>query len=161
MLQPAFVVPEKRGGFLIHGAQPGVWEVRNTSIHGEGTQVYVNSDVRTADEIAYVVDALRPHSLYRAQSGAIGLMIEPGVEVLAGIDPVGSEEVWLGRTVGLWHGDIASTKRRRILTQRPDILLTTPESLESMLVSTHVDHRDPVRVKLPGVPMIDDSQEAT
>ncbi|MBB5937685.1 DEAD/DEAH box helicase [Streptomyces zagrosensis] len=47
---------------------------------------------------------------------------------------------WLGRTVGLWHGDIASTKRRRILTQRPDILLTTPESLESMLVSTHVDH---------------------
>ncbi|NDZ65395.1 hypothetical protein [Streptomyces cyaneofuscatus] len=93
MLQPAFVVPEKRGGFLIHGAQLGVWEVRNTSIHGEGTQVYVDGDVRTADEIAYVVDALRPHSLHRAQSGAIGLMIEPGVEVLAGIDPVGSEEV--------------------------------------------------------------------
>ena len=93
MLQPAFVVPEKRGGFLIHGAQLGVREVRNTSIHGEGTQVYVNGDMRTADEIAYVVDALRPHSLHRAQSGAIGLMIEPGVEVLAGIDPVGTVRI--------------------------------------------------------------------
>lgn len=58
--------------------------------------------------------------------------LHPRLETYAG---------WLGRTVGLWHGDVASTKRRRILTQRPDILLTTPESLESMLVSTHVDHR--------------------
>ncbi|MFD5109274.1 DEAD/DEAH box helicase [Streptomyces cinereoruber] len=48
---------------------------------------------------------------------------------------------WLGRTAELWHGDIATSRRRRILAQRPDILLTTPESLESMLVSTHVDHR--------------------
>ncbi|WP_431788870.1 hypothetical protein HLK56_27085 [Streptomyces sp. G9] len=87
MLQPAFVVPEKRCGFLIHGAQLVVWEVRNTRIHGEGTQMHVNGDVRTADEIAYVVDALRPHSLHRAQSGAIGLMIEPGMKALAGIDP--------------------------------------------------------------------------
>lgn len=48
---------------------------------------------------------------------------------------------WLGRTVELWHGDVTTPRRRRILSQRPDILLTTPESLESMLVSTHVDHR--------------------
>ncbi|WP_326661337.1 DEAD/DEAH box helicase [Streptomyces sp. NBC_00385] len=48
---------------------------------------------------------------------------------------------WLGRTAALWHGDIATSRRRRILRERPDILLTTPESLESMLVSTHVDHR--------------------
>ncbi|MGW0489000.1 DEAD/DEAH box helicase [Streptomyces olivaceus] len=46
---------------------------------------------------------------------------------------------WLGRTAELWHGDVP-TPRRRILAQRPDILLTTPESLEAMLVSTHVDH---------------------
>ncbi|MFF1462903.1 hypothetical protein [Streptomyces sp. NPDC058330] len=70
-----------------------VWEIRNTGINGESAQMYVNGDVRTADEIADVVDALRPHSLHRAQSGAIGLTIEPRVEVLAGIDPVGSEEV--------------------------------------------------------------------
>ncbi|MGV4981649.1 DEAD/DEAH box helicase [Streptomyces sp. NRAIS4] len=48
---------------------------------------------------------------------------------------------WLGRTAELWHGDITTPRRRRVLADRPDILLTTPESLESMLVSTHVDHR--------------------
>ncbi|MFW6695729.1 DEAD/DEAH box helicase [Streptomyces sp. MAR4 CNX-425] len=48
---------------------------------------------------------------------------------------------WVGRTAELWHGDVTTGQRRRILTGRPDILLTTPESLESMLVSTHVDHR--------------------
>ncbi|MDF4251123.1 DEAD/DEAH box helicase [Streptomyces sp. WMMB303] len=48
---------------------------------------------------------------------------------------------WLGRSVALWHGDVSHTTRRRILRERPDILLTTPESLEAMLVSTHVDHR--------------------
>ncbi|CAL9553390.1 ATP-dependent RNA helicase RhlE [Streptomyces sp. enrichment culture] len=48
---------------------------------------------------------------------------------------------WVGRTAELWHGDVAPTRRRRILAHRPDVLLTTPESLEAMLVSTHVDHR--------------------
>jgi CRISPR/Cas system-associated endonuclease/helicase Cas3 len=49
---------------------------------------------------------------------------------------------WLGRRTALWHGDIPQTARRRILTDPPDILLTTPESLEAMLVSTYVDqHR--------------------
>lgn len=42
---------------------------------------------------------------------------------------------WLGRSAELWHGDVTTPRRRRILTDRPDILLTTPESLESMLVS--------------------------
>lgn len=36
---------------------------------------------------------------------------------------------------------MSATARRRILRERPDILLTTPESLESMLVSVNVDHR--------------------
>ena len=48
---------------------------------------------------------------------------------------------WLGRTVGLWHGDVPDGERRRLLAARPDILLTTPESLEAMLVSRRVDHR--------------------
>ncbi|MGC4898088.1 DEAD/DEAH box helicase [Micromonospora echinospora] len=48
---------------------------------------------------------------------------------------------WLGRTVALWHGDVSATARRRALWQHPDILLTTPESIESMLVSANVDHR--------------------
>ncbi|MFI6576354.1 DEAD/DEAH box helicase [Nocardiopsis sp. NPDC050513] len=48
---------------------------------------------------------------------------------------------WMGRTAELWHGDVTSAGRQRILRGRPDILLTTPESLESMLVSVKVDHR--------------------
>lgn len=46
---------------------------------------------------------------------------------------------WLGRRVGLWHGDTSSGARRRMLADPPDLLLTTPESLEAMLVSTRVD----------------------
>ncbi|MFG3707093.1 DEAD/DEAH box helicase [Micromonospora sp. NPDC047670] len=47
---------------------------------------------------------------------------------------------WLGRRAALWHGDVTMGRRRTILRERPDVLLTTPESLESMLVSTAVDH---------------------
>lgn len=47
---------------------------------------------------------------------------------------------WLGRRVGIWHGDVGDTARRRILAEPPDVLLTTPESLEAMLVSRRVDH---------------------
>jgi ATP-dependent helicase Lhr and Lhr-like helicase len=48
---------------------------------------------------------------------------------------------WLGRKAALWHGDVTAARRRAILAARPDLLLTTPESLESMLVSQNVDHR--------------------
>ncbi|MFV2126721.1 DEAD/DEAH box helicase [Micromonospora sp. LOL_013] len=48
---------------------------------------------------------------------------------------------WLGRRAALWHGDVTPARRRAILASRPDILLTTPESLEAMLVSANVDHR--------------------
>ncbi len=48
---------------------------------------------------------------------------------------------WLGRTAALWHGDVSQARRKRILREPPDVLLTTPESLEAMLVSVNVDHR--------------------
>lgn len=48
---------------------------------------------------------------------------------------------WLGRRVELWHGDVGNSARRSILSDPPDILLTTPESLEAMLVSRRIDHR--------------------
>ena len=48
---------------------------------------------------------------------------------------------WVGRRVGLWHGDVGAGERRRLLADPPDVWLTTPESLEAMLVSTSVDHR--------------------
>ena len=47
----------------------------------------------------------------------------------------------VGRTVGLWHGDVGQAERGRILAEPPDLLLTTPESIESMLVSRRVDER--------------------
>lgn len=46
----------------------------------------------------------------------------------------------VGRRVGLWHGDVTAAERRRLVREPPDILLTTPESLEAMLVSTGVAH---------------------
>ncbi|HXR72812.1 DEAD/DEAH box helicase [Actinocrinis sp.] len=48
---------------------------------------------------------------------------------------------WLGRTVALWHGDVGAGPRRAALREPPDVLLTTPESLEAILVSANIDHR--------------------
>jgi ATP-dependent Lhr-like helicase len=45
---------------------------------------------------------------------------------------------WLGRSAALWHGDTSAGARGRLLREPPDLLLTTPESLEAMLVSTKV-----------------------
>ncbi|MFJ2889138.1 DEAD/DEAH box helicase [Streptomyces sp. NPDC087305] len=47
---------------------------------------------------------------------------------------------WLGRSAALWHGDTKESQRQRIRTHRPDILLTTPESLEAMLIGVKTDH---------------------
>ncbi len=47
----------------------------------------------------------------------------------------------LGRRSAVWHGDIKTSARKRMLREPPDCLLTTPESLEVMLVSPHVDAR--------------------
>ena len=47
----------------------------------------------------------------------------------------------LGRRSALWHGDVKTSARQRILRDPPDCLLTTPESLEVMLVSRQVDRQ--------------------
>jgi len=46
----------------------------------------------------------------------------------------------VGRRAGLWHGDIGDSARRAIRDEPPDILLTTPESIEAMLLSRKTDH---------------------
>ncbi|MGM0485455.1 MAG: DEAD/DEAH box helicase [Planctomycetota bacterium] len=46
----------------------------------------------------------------------------------------------VGRRAALWHGDTTQGERKRILSERPDCLLTTPESLEVMLVSRKIEH---------------------
>jgi ATP-dependent Lhr-like helicase len=50
--------------------------------------------------------------------------------------------VLVGRRVGVWHGDVGEPARRLIREDPPDVLLTTPESLEAMLVSTKTDEHD-------------------
>ncbi|MEU7209942.1 DEAD/DEAH box helicase [Streptomyces sp. NPDC044989] len=47
---------------------------------------------------------------------------------------------WLGRRAALWHGDTKESQRQRIRAETPDILLTTPESLEAMLIGVKTDH---------------------
>lgn len=46
------------------------------------------------------------------------------------------------RRTGLWHGDVTTSLRGRNLSDPPDLLLTTPQSLEAMLISTRVAHRN-------------------
>lgn len=48
---------------------------------------------------------------------------------------------FVGLRVGLWHGDVGDAARRRTLLDPPELLLTTPESLEAVLISSRRDHR--------------------
>ncbi|GAB3942644.1 hypothetical protein GCM10027614_30040 [Micromonospora vulcania] len=72
----------------------------------------------------------------------VGALPRPLKALLNNLEPrLEQYASWLGRRVALWHGDITASRRRNVLFERPDILLTTPESLEAMLVSVNVDHR--------------------
>lgn len=51
----------------------------------------------------------------------------------------------VGRRCELWHGDVSASQRQRIGSNPPDILLTTPESLEVMLISTKPAGREMLR----------------
>lgn len=74
----------------------------------------------------------RPSVLYLCPIKALLNNLEARLAQLAGM---------VGRTVGVWHGDVGQGGRTRLLRERPDILLATPESVEVMLVSGLVDHR--------------------
>ena len=71
-----------------------------------------------------------PSVLYLAPLKALLNNLLPRLEQYAG---------WLGRRAAIWHGDVTASGRQRLLRDPPDILLTTPESLESMLISVKVD----------------------
>src|SRR5262245_21202309 len=47
----------------------------------------------------------------------------------------------VGRRAIAWHGDTHQSVRRTLLIDPPDCLLTTPESLEAILVSVRIDNR--------------------
>lgn len=75
-------------------------------------------------------------------SGLSVLYVCPIKALLNNLEPrlTGYAEL-VGRRVALWHGDVGQSARRRILREPPDILLTTPESIEVMLTSRNTDHR--------------------
>lgn len=58
--------------------------------------------------------------------------LEPRLSYLAGL---------LGRRVQVWHGDIGQSAKASVERELPDILLTTPESLEGILIGSRRDHR--------------------
>lgn len=45
----------------------------------------------------------------------------------------------LGRRAALWHGDTSTAARKKLVSEPPDLLLTTPESLEAMLIFRRED----------------------
>ncbi len=51
-----------------------------------------------------------------------------------------TEMVGLSRCI--WHGDIGQSQRKRFLKEPDTVLMTTPESLEVMLVSGSVNHKE-------------------
>lgn len=68
--------------------------------------------------------------LYLCPIKALLNNLEPRLSYYAGL---------VGRRVGVWHGDISDSKKQRIRRDAPDILLTTPESLEGMLISSRTE----------------------
>lgn len=47
---------------------------------------------------------------------------------------------FVGLRAGLWHGDVSGPARTRVFDEPPELLLTTPESLEAILMSVRRDH---------------------
>ena len=61
------------------------------------------------------------------------LYVTPLRALLNNLQPrINSYALWVGRRAELWHGDVGLSERKRILSDPPEVLLTTPESLESM-----------------------------
>jgi len=73
-----------------------------------------------------------PSVLYLSPIKALLNNQEPRLSQLAGM---------LSRRVFKWHGDVSASVRSRFVHDPTDILMTTPESLEVMLVSTRVPSR--------------------
>ena len=56
-------------------------------------------------------------------------------------DRIGDLAGQLGLNTAVWHGDVGQRERRRIVSASPDLLLTTPESLEVLLSFAGDDRR--------------------
>ncbi len=73
-------------------------------------------------------------------------------DILERINKISSK---IGLTVDVWHGDTPQGRRKRIQTNPPDILITTPESLQYILVNNKIQkHLTSIRAIV-----IDEAQE--
>lgn len=78
--------------------------------------------------------------LNEAWPGTSVLYVCPIKALLNNLEPRLSHYAGLvGRRVEVWHGDISQSRKNRAMRDAPDILLTTPESIEAMLISARVD----------------------
>lgn len=73
-------------------------------------------------------------------SGTAILYVCPLRALLNNLQPrVATYAAWLGFRAAVRHGDTTASARRRIAAEQPTVLMTTPESLEAMLVSRTID----------------------
>ena len=49
---------------------------------------------------------------------------------------------FVGRRTGVWHGDVLQSDKKAMLREPPEVLMTTPESLEGILISPNKNHRE-------------------
>lgn len=69
------------------------------------------------------------------------LYVCPLKALLNNLEPrINSYAQWVGRRAEVRHGDTSQSARKHQALTPPNILLTTPESIESALISTKVDH---------------------
>ncbi|MBU6244329.1 MAG: DEAD/DEAH box helicase [Actinomycetales bacterium] len=85
---------------------------------------------------------LLSHMAEQGWQGLSVLVVTPLRALLNNLQPrLDGYAGWVGCRARVWHGDTSPAERASILRDPPQILLTTPESLEAMLVSTSIDHR--------------------
>jgi ATP-dependent helicase Lhr and Lhr-like helicase len=74
-------------------------------------------------------------------SGLSVLYVCPLRALLNNVEPRLAQYAGLvGRSVALWHGGIRAGAKRLSMKSPPDVLLTTPESIEAILISKRIDH---------------------
>lgn len=74
-------------------------------------------------------------------TGLSVLYVCPLKALLNNLEPrLSSYAGWLGHQASVRHGDTTAGQRKRQLADRPAIMLTTPESIEAMLVSPTIDN---------------------
>ena len=80
-------------------------------------------------------------ALTRPWSGLAVLYVSP-IKALLNNQQARLERYYglVGRCAAVWHGDVPASTKKRLLEDPPDCLLTTPESLEVMLISASIRH---------------------